>query len=308
MILLSAVLLGLCVTCISWFVFQRYQSRTLLADRLSGLTENLSFPFAFPGTTSASSRDVERSIALDDSYEDKITRDLYLAGFRNQKNVRMFNALIRLALVSPLVLILVLFLSASLDVKTFIYSWVIGSLGYMGVHFVLHIAKAKRRRAILRAMPQFFDLLVVCIEAGLNFTAALPRVIEEFGVGDPLSQEFELMHHEYLGGLPLAQSCDRLSRRCEVPDLSVILSAIVQSEQMGSALANTLRVQASELRDKLRQRMRERAHQIPIKILFPLMLIFVILFIVTLGPATYKLKYALDEGGVILEDREGLET
>lgn len=301
MILTTAALLAIFTASLCWLVIHRHQSQSLLANRISGLTADHSFPFAFPGTPHPGSQAMGVTVTLDDSYEDKITRQLFLAGFRSHKSIHLFNTLIRFSLLLPLILIAVSFVLGSFNTKVFLYSWLGGSLLYFVTHIGLKILREKRRRMILRAMPQFFDLLVVCIEAGLNFTAALPRVIQELKSGDPLCREFDIMHHEYLGGLSLAQACDRLARRCEVPDLSVVLSTIVQSEQMGSALANTLRVQATELRDKHRQRMRERAHQIPIKILFPLMLIFVILFIMTLGPAGAQLKRAISQSNALPE-------
>ena len=111
---------------------------------------------------------------------------------------------------------------------------------------------------------------------------------------EPIVKEFDHMHHELMGGLSLPQACDRLARRCEVPDLSVILISIVQSDQMGSGLAQVLRVQAHELRDKLRQRMREKAYRIPVKLLFPMVLIFMTLFAMTLGPAFLTLSTGFD--------------
>jgi len=77
--------------------------------------------------------------------------------------------------------------------------------------------------------------------------------------------------------------------------LSVILISIVQSDQMGSGLAQVLRVQAMELRDKHRQRMREKAYRIPIKLLFPMILIFITLFTMTLGPAFLQLSTSIRE-------------
>lgn len=291
-ILLSACLLGFAAACLCWIIMHHVQSRSLLAHRISGVASGFSLPYSLFGQNA---NDPEKNpvISLDDSYGDKITRQLYLAGYRNQKTARFYNHLKQLSVVLPVILIVSYLLTGSLTVKNFISSWLIGGMFYVYVHILLRGLIQKRQRKILRDLPQLFDLLVVCIESGLNFTAALPRVIQELDPKAPLVREFDQMHHEFLGGLSLAQSCDRLSRRCEVSDLSVILNSIVQSEQMGSALANTLRVQSHELRDKYRQRMRERAHKIPIKILFPMLLIFVTLFIMTLGPASTRMNMEL---------------
>lgn len=290
-IFFSACLLGLSTACVAWVMVHHFQSRAVLANRMTGVTDGYTFPYALPGQSLLGKNDDHSTITLDESYADKTARQLFLAGFRSQKTVRFYANLKRLSLILPFGLILLYLLTNSLTIKNFISSWALGAMFYFYVHFLLIKLKQKRQRSILRDLPQFFDLLVVCIESGLNFTAALPRVIQELDPKAPLIREFNTMHYEFLGGLSLTQACDRLSRRCEVPDLSVILNSVVQSEQMGSALANTLRIQSEELRDKQRQRMRERAHQIPIKILFPMMLIFITLFIMTLGPAGTKLNF-----------------
>jgi tight adherence protein C len=66
--------------------------------------------------------------------------------------------------------------------------------------------------------------------------------------------------------------------------------AIVQSEEYGLPIAQVLRVQAAELRDKRRQRAEERAFKIPVLLIMPLAFgIFPALFIVLLGPAAIRI-------------------
>jgi tight adherence protein C len=60
---------------------------------------------------------------------------------------------------------------------------------------------------------------------------------------------------------------------------------IVQSDKMGTSVADTLRVYADDLRTKRRQRAEELASKASIKMTFPLVLfIFPPLFIVLMGP------------------------
>ena len=80
-----------------------------------------------------------------------------------------------------------------------------------------------------------------------------------------------------------------MANRSSVPDLRNFVFAVTQSEQYGLPVAETLRIQAAELRDKRRQRAEERAVKIPVKITFPLVLcIFPSLFIVLLGPSALR--------------------
>ena len=70
--------------------------------------------------------------------------------------------------------------------------------------------------------------------------------------------------------------------------------ALAQAEKLGVPVAQTLQIQASELRLKRRQHAEEQAQKLPVKILFPMM-IFILpcLFIVVLGPAAINIMKTL---------------
>lgn len=291
-IVLSALLSSVSMACFMWAIVHYRMTRSAIEDRLSD-PGTIHLPYHLPDQSRASKP--FRQITLDDSYNDKLTRQLFLAGLRSEKNSSFYRFLLKLTLILPVVLILYYFLTSSLSLKNFTLALLFGPVFYLLIQTMIKKARIKRQEIMTATLPQFFDLLVVCIEAGLNFTSALPRVIQEMEPGNPLIQEFDLLHKELMGGLSVGEACDRLARRCDVVDLSVILSSIVQSDQMGSGLAHVLRVQSRELRDKQRQRMREKAYRIPIKLLFPMAMIFLTLFAVTFGPAMYQLANQLSD-------------
>ena len=74
--------------------------------------------------------------------------------------------------------------------------------------------------------------------------------------------------------------------RMQLPDVSNMITAVIQAEQLGVSIGKVLRVQADMLRITRRQRAEELARQAAIKLLFPLVfLIFPAMFAVLLGPA-----------------------
>jgi tight adherence protein C len=61
---------------------------------------------------------------------------------------------------------------------------------------------------------------------------------------------------------------------------------LIQSEQLGTSIARTLRIHADTLRTQRVQAVEEAAAKLTVKLLFPLVFfIFPALFIVVLGPA-----------------------
>ena len=72
--------------------------------------------------------------------------------------------------------------------------------------------------------------------------------------------------------------------------LTSFVRALVQADRLGVPLAQLLRTQADDLRNRLRNEAEEQAMKAPVKKLFPtVLLIFPAVFIVVLGPAVISL-------------------
>jgi tight adherence protein C len=132
--------------------------------------------------------------------------------------------------------------------------------------------RAKDRiQAIRFALPDAIDLLVVAMEAGSSLTQALQRVATELRVAHPvISQELSMTLLEMQAGAGRAEALRHLSERAPDDRLRTFLTLVIQSDQLGAGLANTLRVFAEELR---RSRMIEAEHkaaELPVKIAIPL--------------------------------------
>ena len=293
MILLTALLFSVSAGCVLWIVMRRYESRHTISGRISKLTQAAPvYGPPEPLVEGIKKKDTEISSTIK---TDRMTRDLFLAGIRSNREVKFYHFLLKLSVIVPAALLLLYTVTGNLTGENAMRVGCIGFAIMTYTRFTIKRKIAQRKKRILRELPQFLDMLVVCMEAGLNFTAAVDRMLKEVNSEEPLAKEFVLMYQEFLGGFSLQQACERMEKRCDVSDLTVILNAIVQSDQMGSSLGSTLRIQAEELRDKYRQRMRERAYRIPIKILFPTMLIFFTIFLMTLGPVFFQINKVLSK-------------
>ena len=159
-----------------------------------------------------------------------------------------------------------------------------GFLGFFLCQTWLQQRSEARRAQVVKSLPDSFDLITTCVEAGLGLDASLARVAEK--VEGPFADELRRMLREVALGKLRRDALRELAERTDVPDLVSFVNAVIQAEQMGSSIGTVLRVQAEQLRIRRRQRAEAQAQKAPVKMVFPLVLcIFPSLFIVILGPA-----------------------
>ncbi|HEY0837663.1 MAG TPA: type II secretion system F family protein [Azospirillum sp.] len=163
-------------------------------------------------------------------------------------------------------------------------------LGSMLPEYYLRHAAASRQATIRRALPDAFDLLVICAEAGLSLDSAFERVAREMGEACPeLAEEIGLTSVE-LGFLPdRAKAFQGLTERVPLPGVRALVTTLVQTERYGTPLAQSLRVLAGEMRTERMLKAEEKAARLPAIMTVPLM-VFILppLFIVLVGPAILR--------------------
>jgi len=145
--------------------------------------------------------------------------------------------------------------------------------------------RARRRRdSIGKGLPDALDMLSVCVEAGLGFDQALQRVSEHWKT--PLGAELGRVVAEVGMGVPRRQALRNLAERVDIEQLASFVAVILQSDQLGMSIKDTLRAQAEQMRVERRFRAQEQARKMPLKMLFPLtILVFPAMFAVILGPS-----------------------
>lgn len=161
-----------------------------------------------------------------------------------------------------------------------------GLAGYVGPTLWLDRAVKRRTTSLRRGLPDTLDLMVVCTEAGLGLSAAIQRVARDLEISQPiLCEELRLFGMQTRAGMDTRSALKDLEERSGVEDIRGLVTSLIQSMRFGTSIASTLRIYASELRDKRMQEAEEKAAKVSTKMLFPL--VFCVLpsfFVVALGP------------------------
>lgn len=155
---------------------------------------------------------------------------------------------------------------------------------------IVRTARRKRVELVEQDLPLALELLATLSEAGLGFDSALGRILKTRLAGRPLAGELRIYQSDVLAGRRKVEALRRLSSRLRIGSISILVSALVQSEQMGIGIARVLRTQADDIRVRRRERAIAFANSLPVKRLFPLVICFLPgLFVWTLGPAFVQL-------------------
>jgi tight adherence protein C len=159
-----------------------------------------------------------------------------------------------------------------------------GAIGLYGPMLWLRLRLNRRRAEIQIELPDVIDVLVVCVEAGLTFEAAMEKVVEKYD--HAMAEEFGRVMQEVRLGRPRLEALNDMGQRTGVEELNNFVQAIIQSEQLGSGVSKILRIQSDEMRLKRLVTAQERGARASLKMLLPMLgCIFPTLWVILLGPA-----------------------
>ena len=167
---------------------------------------------------------------------------------------------------------------------TMILAVTMALIGFMLPNIMLGRAIKARQHAMKKALPDALDLITIGVSAGLAFDGALGEIIEKWD--NDLTREFATMLGELRMGMGRRQALLNLADRTQVDEIQIMVSQLIQADELGMSLTETLLTLANQMRLRRRQHAEEMAHKAAVKMLIPLVfLIFPALFIVILGPA-----------------------
>ncbi len=142
----------------------------------------------------------------------------------------------------------------------------------------------KQQNMIRKGFPDALDMLSVCADAGLGFDQSLQRVSEHWKTR--IAAELGRVVAEMEMGLSRRDALRNLAYRLAITEISSFVAVIIQSDQLGMSIADTLHAQAEQMRVERQYHAQEIARKIPVKMLIPMaFLIFPAIMAIVIGPA-----------------------
>lgn len=205
---------------------------------------------------------------------DSLEMKLIAAGFLGANAPRLFH-IIRLATV-----ILVMVVMRTLIVRLFpevnptsaiVFAAIFGGVSFILCSAVLDYFVSKTEIQNRKLFPDFMDMLIVCVDAGLSIEASIDRVAREFLQTKPVfGTHLAIISLEVRAGRPIHDALMTFSHRVRLEEARTLATLFRQSQELGSSVVRTLRTYSKEMRQMRLLRAEEKANALPIKMLFPM--------------------------------------
>ena len=167
-------------------------------------------------------------------------------------------------------------------------------IGCLAPHGLVARRARLRLTSIDREIPELVDLLLVAVEGGMAFSAAIRATSRR--VDGPLGEELLLFMQQQSLGASTTEALQNFLDRCDTEAVRSFVLTMVQGERLGVSIGQLMRTLAEDMRKHRRSTAEEKAQKMPIKILFPLVfLILPAMFIVVLTPAIANLVQGLSD-------------
>lgn len=169
-------------------------------------------------------------------------------------------------------------------------------LGLRGANLLLDNLIERRKKKLSRSFPDTLDLMLVCVESGLALDSALNRVCRELGdVYAEITDELNRTRYELTLLNDRVQALQNLADRTDLLPFKSLVTALIQSEKLGTPLSDTLRVMSLDYRTMRLLDAENKANRLPALITIPMITMMLpAFFIVIIGPPI--IRY-IEKGG-----------
>jgi len=155
-------------------------------------------------------------------------------------------------------------------------------------------AEKKRREVSVRGdLPFFIDLLALSVEAGLDFFAAIQKIVDKSrGTDSVLADEFGTVLKDVKIGASKTQALKDMAERLDISEITSFVAVLIDAEASGASISRVLKDQSVQMRLERFVRAEKAGARASQAILLPLMLfILPAVFIMVFGPVAVSFIY-----------------
>lgn len=153
---------------------------------------------------------------------------------------------------------------------------------------VLHAEAMRKQRitSIRGDLPFYIDLLALSVEAGLDFFAAIQKLVDKAeGTKSVLAQELATVLTDVKIGSSKSQALKEMASRIDMPEMTSFVAVLIDSEASGAPISKVLKDQSVQMRLERFVRAEKAGAKASQGILIPLMIFIVpAVFIMVFGP------------------------
>lgn len=168
-----------------------------------------------------------------------------------------------------------------LGVRTFLEeSWplslipVLALIGFYYPDIAIKSAIQRRQQEVIASMPFCVDMLALSVEAGLDFIAAMQKVIEK-AKSSALTEEFEILIREIRIGASRGEALRNLAWRIDLIQISSFCATLIAADSVGASIGPILKALSNEIRQKKSSEVEKKGATAATKILFPMMFLII---------------------------------
>jgi tight adherence protein C len=138
-------------------------------------------------------------------------------------------------------------------------------------------------------MPFAVDMLALSVEAGLDFIAAMAKVVDK-ARPSALTEEFSTLQKEIKIGASRAEALRNMSWRIDLIPITSFAATLIAADSVGANIGPILKSLSVEIRQKKSSDAEKQGATAATKILFPMLFLIVpAVFIVVAAPIVLEL-------------------
>jgi tight adherence protein C len=161
---------------------------------------------------------------------------------------------------------------------------VVSVIGYFYPDLWLSGKIQERKKDIILNMPFSIDMLALSVEAGLDFIAAISKVVDK-SPASALNEEFRILIKEIRIGSSRAEALRNLVWRTNIIEIASFSATLIAADSVGASIGPILKTLSEDIRARRSSEVEKQGAKAETKILGPMM-VFILpaVLIIIMGP------------------------